>query len=147
MYYYFFFMYSWSQVGSLLSPSTLVVTEWSPPFLPGNYIRSVQHIHWHWTERYMGLLARQPDNWLPHSASLSTLTIMMAISCNHAAWITHAYHRRDKESNPELTADSREYYPLHHAPIYPLHHTTKMFCKLNENPSIWRHFCMSCMIV
>ena len=32
----------------------------------------------------MGLLARQPDNYLPHGASLSTLTIMMAISCNHA---------------------------------------------------------------
>ena len=31
-----FFMYSWSQVGSLLSPSTLVVIEWSSPFLPGD---------------------------------------------------------------------------------------------------------------
>ena len=35
--FYFFLMYTWSQVGSLLSPSTLVVTELTSPFLPGDY--------------------------------------------------------------------------------------------------------------
>ena len=51
-------------------------------------------LHGHWAERYIGLLASQADNWLPHGVSLSILTIMMAISCNHLARITHAYQWR-----------------------------------------------------
>ena len=61
-------MTSWSQVGSLLSPSTKCC----------------------------------------HGVT---------ISCNHVACII-LRNRRDRESKAKLTADSREYCSLHHAPIW-----------------------------
>ena len=86
LYIYTFFMYAWSQVEApsprwhlvisrdfswfpnSYSYSALVLTEYFAPFLPWDYVLNYT-AHWHRTERNMGLLARQPDNWIPHGAS------------------------------------------------------------------------------
>ena len=70
------------------------------------------------TERCMGLLVRQPDNCPLHGIGMYSHSHDVAyLWFNHIHMFAHASHRRGRESNPDLSDDSTEYIPLHHAPI------------------------------